>query len=230
MGSAVPERLVHEATEVLREAIVSGQLPPGGRLIQERLAQELGISRTPLREALLRLEQQGLVASAGRRGLAVASLSPEIILDTMDVRGNLDTLAAQWAVDRMTNRELAQLRAAHERARRCIVEWQPEAWLAANIEFHLHVVRGAHSPPLERAMPVGRMPVRLLVSNAYFEHGQAQIDFAEHQQIMESLEARDVERVRAAAEHHAAQRRQAMVEQLNRLEGATVGLRRLRRR
>jgi len=230
MGSAVPERLVHEATEVLREAIVSGQLPPGGRLIQERLAQELGISRTPLREALLRLEQQGLVASAGRRGLAVASLSPEIILDTMDVRGNLDTLAAQWAVDRMTNRELAQLRAAHERARRCIVEWQPEAWLAANIEFHLHVVRGAHSPPLERAMPVGRMPVRLLVSNAYFEHGQAQIDFAEHQQIMEALEARDVERVRAAAEHHAAQRRQAMVEQLNRLEGATVGLRRLRRR
>ena len=230
MASPAPERLVHEATEILREAIVSGQLPPGGRLIQERLAQELGISRTPLREALLRLEQQGLVASAGRRGLAVASLSPEIVLDTMDVRGNLDTLAARWAVERMSTRELSQLRGVHERARRCIVDWQPEAWLSANIEFHLHIVRGAHSPPLERAMPVGRMPVRLLVSNAYFEHGQAQVDFAEHQQILEALEARDPERVVAATEVHAAQRRRAMVEQLNRVGRTALGLRRLRQR
>jgi len=133
MRSAPPERLVYEATKVLREAIVSGQLPPGGRLIQERLAQELRISRTPLREALLRLEQQGLVSTSGRRGLAVASLSPEAMLDTMDVRSALDTVAARWAVQRMTAREVGQLRAVHERAGRYIADWQPEAWMAATI-------------------------------------------------------------------------------------------------
>jgi len=77
-------------------------------------------------------------------------------------------------------------------------------------------------------MPVGRMPVRLLVSNAYFQHGQAQLDFAEHQHILEALESRDLDQVTAAAEAHAAQRRAAMVEQLNRLQATSLGLRRLR--
>lgn len=227
------EQLVDGATEALREAIVSGRLRPGQRLVQQQLAEQLGISRTPLREALRRLEQQGLVTAVGGRGLAVTELSAEALLDSYDVREVLDGLAARLAATRMSPGELAELRALHRRCQQAVEEWNPEAWLAANTAFHRRIQNSAHSPALERAMPVGRMSGQLLFPGVFLHQERARTALAEHAAVLEALRARDGEAAEAAARAHVRRVRDALAEQIERLGRERTGppqLRVLRRR
>lgn len=224
------DQLVDQATEALREAIVLGRLRPGSRLVQEQLAEELGISRTPLREALRRLEQQGLVTVLGSRGLAVTEPSPEALLDTYDVREALDGLAARLAATRMAPGEVAALQSVHRQSREPIDDWHPERWLAANAAFHRHILRNAHSPALERAMPVGRMSAQLLFPSVFLHQERARTAFEEHAAVLEALRARDPDAAEAAARAHVARVREALAEQIAKTPPAArggPGLRRL---
>lgn len=222
------DQLVDQATEALRDAIMAGRLRPGARLVQQQLAAELGISRTPLREALRRLEQQGLVTVLGNRGLAVTELSPEALLDTYEVREALDGLAARLAAERMGPGEVAELSAIHRRAREHVVDdWSPEGWTAANAEFHRLVMRGAHSPALERAMPAGRVSGQFLFPGIFLHQQRARISWQEHGKILEALRAHDTEAAEAAARAHIRRVRLALMEQIRRSTQAEPGLRRL---
>lgn len=224
------EQLVDEATEALREAIVSGRLRPGARLVQERLADELGISRTPLREALRRLEQQGLVTMIGTRGLAVTDPSSEAMLDTYDVREVLDGLAARLAAERMAPGEIAELQAIHRDGREHIECWSPDGWLAANAAFHRAIRASAHSPALDRAMPFGRTSGQLLFPGVFLHQERARTAFEEHAVILAAIVARDVDAAEAAARAHIARVRAALADQIARrgaLHGVGSGLRRL---
>lgn len=223
------EQLVDQATEALREAIVAGRLRPGSRLVQEQLAHELGISRTPLREALRRLEQQGLVTVLGSRGLAVTEPSPEALLDTYDVREALDGLAARLAATRMAPGELAALQVVHRQSREPIEEWHPERWLAANAAFHHHILRNAHSPALERAMPVGRMSAQLLFPSVFLHQERARMAYEEHAAVVEALRARDPDAAETAARAHVARVREALALQLAQTPPAAGSGLRLRR-
>src|SRR5690606_12292208 len=95
--------------EVLREAIITGKLRPGERLMEVQLAEELGVSRTPVREAIRKLELEGLVLMIPRRGAYVAEISMKDIADVFEIRAALEGLAAQLAAERCTPEEIENL-------------------------------------------------------------------------------------------------------------------------
>lgn len=98
----------------LRQAILRGDLKPKQRLMEVHLADKLGVSRTPIREAIRMLELEGLVIMLPRRGAEVASISREDLKDVLEVRNSLDTLAVSLACERITEEELEELKKASE--------------------------------------------------------------------------------------------------------------------
>ena len=89
----------------LRQAILTGELKPGERLMEIHLANKLGVSRTPIREAIRKLELEGLVKMIPRRGAEVAQITEKSLQDVLEVRRNLDALCAELACERISNEE-----------------------------------------------------------------------------------------------------------------------------
>lgn len=127
------ERAPEQVTERLREAITSGLLQPGDRLLQEELADRLGVSRMPIREALRRLEAEGLVVLQPYRGAVVASLSSRELQEIYEIRVALETLALRLGVPHM---DAPTLDALETTLVRMDTEVDSSAWLALNTEFH----------------------------------------------------------------------------------------------
>ena len=96
-------------SDALRQAIRDGLLPPGERLMEIPLAEELGVSRTPIREAIRILEQEGLVVMIPRRGTYVADMSLKDVTEVFELRSILEELAAELAAERITNEEIEAL-------------------------------------------------------------------------------------------------------------------------
>lgn len=99
--------------DTLREAIIAGELKPGERLMEVKLAEKMGVSRTPVREAIRKLELEGLVEMLPRKGAHVAELSVKDIMDVLEVRATLDGLATALAAERITDEEIKKLEHVH---------------------------------------------------------------------------------------------------------------------
>ncbi len=100
--------------DTLRKAILSGQLKPGERLMEVHLASRLGVSRTPIREAIRKLELEGLVVMIPRKGAEVAKISEKSLKDVLEVRRALDILIAELACERITDEQIQSLKTAAE--------------------------------------------------------------------------------------------------------------------
>ena len=98
----------------LRQAILRGELKPGERLMEIQLANKLGVSRTPIREAIRKLELEGLVLMIPRRGAEVAEITEKSLRDVLEVRGALEELAVKLACQKITDAQIAELRAAEK--------------------------------------------------------------------------------------------------------------------
>ena len=96
--------------ENLREAILEGQLKPGQRLMEVQLAEQLGVSRTPVREAIRKLELEGLVVMLPRKGAYVANMSLKDVIDALEVRASLEGLSASLAAERISDIDLKKLK------------------------------------------------------------------------------------------------------------------------
>ena len=120
----------------LREAIISGELEPGERLMEVQLAEKMGVSRTPVREAIRKLELEGLVIMIPRKGTHVAELSSRDIIDVLEVRANLDGLATALATDRITPEELKSLELASRQLEINIKKQNIHGIIKKDVEFH----------------------------------------------------------------------------------------------
>ncbi|WP_406831310.1 GntR family transcriptional regulator [Pedococcus sp. KACC 23699] len=149
----------------LRDAIVDGTLQPGEQLYDRELAAWLGVSRTPVREALLRLQQAGLVIAQPGRSTVVAPLDTTAVRDAQAVVAAMHELAVREAVDLLTAQDLAQMRAANDRFAAALAAGDPDAALEADDELHAIPVRAAAnaavSAVLEQFTPVLRRVERL---------------------------------------------------------------------
>jgi DNA-binding GntR family transcriptional regulator len=128
----------------VRELILSGSLEPGAVINQAILAREIGISTTPLREALRRLKQQGLVELDAHRDARVTALDAEEARDLLEVRRSLDPLAASLAADRRTKQDVAEMRAALEGLESLPSNPTMEQ-LVAHRRFHAAIYRASHN-------------------------------------------------------------------------------------
>jgi DNA-binding GntR family transcriptional regulator len=179
--------LVYEA---LRERILSGRVAPDERLHQEAISAELGVSRTPLREALGRLAADGLVELLPNRGARVADPSPEDMLAGYEARLAVEPDAAAYCAERADGAAIAAVRHAIDIQRR---PGRVERRYRANRDFHLAVVRGSGNPYLVRfaeLLWVGRLGLRIYTLQLQSEEGAA-ADADEHEAIADAIEAGD---------------------------------------
>lgn len=134
--------------EELRNAIFKGELKPNQRLIEEDIAKQMGISRTPVREALRMLENEGLVMHVPRRGVLVTGFSDEDIDEIYKIRGVLEGLAASLAVDRITNKEINELENILRDMKTLINEGKFNKLMELHNRFNYVLTRACRSPRL----------------------------------------------------------------------------------
>jgi DNA-binding GntR family transcriptional regulator len=142
--------LREQIKDVLLQRIVEGSYPPGSRIVETRVAQELGVSQGPVREALRDLEQLGCVVHEPYRGCSVRAFSVDELLDAFPVRAALEALAARLAAERITDAELDELDEHLRRMRAAAGRGDAHAQSQANASFHATIVRAARNSTLER--------------------------------------------------------------------------------
>jgi len=122
--------------ENIRKAIIEGVLKPGERLMEIQLSEQLGVSRTPVREAIRMLELEGLVVMLPRKGAYVANISKKDLMDILEVRVGLEGLAAYCATDRMTKDHIKKLETISKELEEAVYKNDVETMLAKDEEFH----------------------------------------------------------------------------------------------
>ncbi|MGA3253353.1 MAG: GntR family transcriptional regulator [Mycobacterium sp.] len=193
ISGTVRERAARE----LRDRILTGALRAGSRVDIDAITEEFATSRTPVREALLELSFEGLVEVAPRSGITVIGISPDDVLDSFTILGVLTGQAAAWAAERIEPEELEILRKLEADV---VARSGDDSIGEANWQFHQKIHRAAHSP---RLMTQIKQVVRVVPRNfltAFPEHEKDSLD--EHQQLLDALTDKDIERARAIAECH----------------------------
>jgi DNA-binding GntR family transcriptional regulator len=201
---------------VLHEAILSGILPPGQRLGEEWLAALFDVSRTPVREALLRLETTGLAHRIPRRGLIVARITPQEIVEVYVVRETLDGLAAYLAAQFATPSDVANLVTINEEMSRAAQAGNTVAMATLNLEFHEAIAHIARNSLLSQFLMQIHHQVRRIPGTTFQHPGRAARAVEEHAAIVEAIQSGDAERARQLATESMATARRiriAMLEQ-----------------
>jgi DNA-binding GntR family transcriptional regulator len=186
----------------LRQGIITGVLAPGARLGEEALAGELKVSRTPVREALLRLEAENLADRAPRRGLIVSRVSPEEIIEVYRVRQVIDGLAAELAAESAASQDIMRLAAIHERFERANHDGDVPALLAANLQFHEAIAEAGRNHVLLMLMRQIHDRVRRFQGTTFTEPGRADAVLAEHARMLEAIQRRDPAAASKEAREH----------------------------
>lgn len=183
--------LGEEAYKALHQRIVRGQLAPGTTLLEPALCENLGISRTPLREALKRLSGEGLVILPRNRRARVAPIDAKELQHLFEVEAGLESMAASLAASRMTNTEIKQLERLQERLERLHAKGDRSAYFELNQRIHGLIVAGAKNPVLaetHRSM-LGRLERARYLALDHF--GRWDESTQEHRAILEALKTRD---------------------------------------
>jgi len=194
-----PKTPLKDAYELILDAIDTGIYRPGSRLVESELADRFGVSRTPIREALQRLETQNLLTRDGR-SLIVASLDHSQLSELYVVRGSLEGLAARLAARHATREELAVLRDMLESDRKLVDD--PKAMSRANRRFHKQIHLASHNRFLVRQLDLVHRSMALLASTSIAVAGRSKVTLEEHEQIVKAIEARDGDAADQALRDH----------------------------
>jgi DNA-binding GntR family transcriptional regulator len=212
----VGTRLAYDA---IRQAIVEGRYSPGQRLIEQRIAEELSLSRTPIRESLRLLEAEGLVESEPQRGVIVRRLSLQDVSDSYDLRARLESFVAERAAERATPQDVAALDAAVAAFEIAIAVDGPHmdrvrGITEANNQFHQTLVRMADHVQLGRLL--ARTVDIPLVFRAFqrFSSAETQRSNLFHQLIRDAVAAREPARAHRLMTEHILLGRDTLLEAL----------------
>jgi len=182
--------------EELKQAIISVDIygdEGEHRLDERQLADELGVSRTPLREALSRLEHEGLVHTVPRRGTFVARKSKQQVLEMITVWAALESMAARLITLHASDREIATLRALFSTFEGTQVQAQIDEYSQTNITFHQALLRLSGNELLNRLTENLFLHMRSIRRRTISENGRASRSIIDHMHIIEALEARNTE-------------------------------------
>ncbi len=198
----------------LREAIISGELEPGERLMEVQLAEKMGVSRTPVREAIRKLELEGLVIMIPRKGTHVAELSSRDIIDVLEVRANLDGLATALATDRITPEELKSLELASRQLEINIKKQNIHGIIKKDVEFHDIIYTASRNERLINIIFNLREQVqryRVIYLNEFSHSNEV---LKEHNAILNAMQKKDRSLAQHLAENHITNQQDAIVAEL----------------
>ena len=198
----------------LRQSILTGELKPGERLMEIHLADKLGVSRTPIREAIRKLELEGLVTMIPRRGAEVAQITEKSLKDVLEVRRALDALAVELACDRISDGEKEQLKKACDEFARATTTKDATVIAKADVAFHDIIVQATGNQRLIQL-------INNLSEQMYryrFEYIKDEIRhdslIEEHRIIYESIVRRDREKAAATARLHIDNQEKSIIRQI----------------
>ena len=212
-----PGQLRGWAADRLRVEILEGRIPPGEWLRQERLARALGVSQTPVREALKQLAAEGIVEHVPYRGIRVVSFTPNDVEDFYTARVCTEGRAARFAAQHVTKRELDELRDLHRRMKACETPRDLASYRELNRQFHLAILRASRRPYLVRSLTQlwAAFPTMLwgIIPGVASESvpGRDDPDTAEHAEIIAALAAHDPDRSERAMQRHIESAAKALV-------------------
>ena len=189
-----------DAYTLILEAIEAGTYKPGDRLVESELAERLGVSRTPVREALQRLETQAMLTRDGR-SLIVASLDHNQLAELYAVRTELEGLAARLAARHATDEELRVLRGMVQDDM-ALIGGDPRALSRANKRFHKQIHLASHNRFLVQQLDLVHRSMALMANTSFAAEGRDAAGLMEHDAIVQALEARDADAAWAALKIH----------------------------
>lgn len=186
----------------LRQAILKGELEPGERLMEIQLAERLGVSRTPIREAIRKLELEGLVLMIPRKGAEVAKISEKSLRDVLEVRRSLEELAIELAIARMTEEDIQELQRAQEAFG--VAVRQGDAMTIAESDEHFHdiIYNGTGNTRLVQILNNLREQMYRYRLEYIKDADKRQILLVEHDLIFKAIRDRHVAEAKAAAREH----------------------------
>lgn len=188
--------------QTLREAILKGDLRPGERLMELQLAAKLGVSRTPIREAIRMLEQEGLAVTIPRKGAEVARMTEKNMEDVLQIREALDELAVQVACDKMTDQQLENLTLAMKNFENAIQAGDLKKTATYDVEFHDIIYESTDNPKLVTLLNNLREQIYRYRVEYLKEKENYPMLIKEHETIVAALKEKNKERVSDAMRCH----------------------------
>ncbi len=198
--------------ETLRNAIIDADLEPGQRLMEIQLAEELGVSRTPVREAIRKLELEGLVIMLPRKGAYVADMSLKDITDILEIRANLESLAAQLAADKRTENDIEILRSILDKFKISILNNDVDESLKLDEEFHSKILTIANNYKLsDMVSSIWEQVYRFRLNYISDVHISLKL-VEEHENMVQAIEAGNRVEAGLYAQKHIEKAQEYMVE------------------
>ncbi len=190
MSSYLPLRDI--VFNTLRQAILKGELAPGERLMEVSLAQKLGVSRTPVREAIRKLELEGLVLMIPRRGAEVARISEKSLRDVLEVRRGLEDLAVELACARITESQIVELKKANVNFENSLTSNDVTAIAEADERFHEIIYRATGNDKLVQVISNIKEQMYRYRLEYIKDSAKRQALVGEHKEIVAALERRNL--------------------------------------
>jgi len=189
--SLTPKALYEEVAELLRQRIFNRELAPGSWIDELKLAEEYGISRTPLREALKVLATEGLVTMKVRRGAYVTEVNEKDLTDVYHLLALLESDAAGVVASQATEAQLKELQNLHDELEKSVA--QRDRFFEINEVFHMRLLEIANNRWRDQMVADLRKVMKLNRHNSLLKSGRIEESLAEHRAIMQALAARDAE-------------------------------------
>ncbi|MCI8606248.1 MAG: GntR family transcriptional regulator [Hungatella sp.] len=186
----------------LRQAILKGELGPGERLMEIQLAERLGVSRTPIREAIRKLELEGLVLMIPRKGAEVAKISEKSLRDVLELRRSLEELAIELACQRMTEEEIDELEDAQRAFRKAVDSKDVMLMAETDEKYHEIIYQGTKNSRLVQILNNLREQMYRYRLEYIKDADKRQILLIEHDNILKAVRNRKVAEAKAAMREH----------------------------
>lgn len=200
--------------EAIREAIINGVLKPRERLMEIQLADELGVSRTPIREALRKLELEGFIVMVPRKGAYVSDISFKDIADVFEIRAALEGLASALAAERITDEELEEMERLLVEKVEAINSNDMERLVEVDTKFHETIYKASRNQRLFTIINNLREQIQRFRAQSLSHPGRMKQSLDEHRSIVEAIQSRDAAIARQAAQDHIENAENSMIESI----------------
>ncbi len=207
--------------DAIRSAIMSGILQPRERLMEIQMAEELGVSRTPIREALRKLELEGFIVMVPRKGAYVADLSFKDIADVFEIRAALEGLAAGLAAERITEEELEDMERLLVEKREAITQNDIGKLVEVDTKFHELMYKASRNERLSSIISNLREQIQRFRLTSLSFPGRMKESLDEHKKIVEAIQSRDSQIARHVAQEHIENAENVLMECLKK-EGLSI--------
>lgn len=221
---SIPRAALHEqVAQRLRQMLVENQIAPGAKLNERELSEVLQVSRTPLREAIKMLAAEGLVELLPNRGAIAVELTEADVLNTFEVMAGLEALSGELAAQRITDAELAEIRAMHFEMLAAYTRRDLPAYYRLNSQIHRAINTAAKNGVLTATYNQVNARLQALRFRSNQDEGKWKQAMAEHDRMIDALGKRDAGAMRKVLGEHLDHKRDVVVEQLRQASKLVAG-------